>query len=740
MKEQKISFSWQECQLPLYTSLFLFVFSILFNTSFHYMGVDLEKEFSSFFRTQYIWYILQTNLKIFLLYIAFITPIMWNVMYLWHRNKKKTLYTGLYTSLILTFLWFSSIVSHPQLYGEFFYLRHSYALPLLYALTDNFSPNFFSSIVYLLLVTPLLRLLYLAILRKDPTAFYLICLFGGFLLFHINGNSIGILGLLLAFFFAQKYLTHLTIRNCIFLIAPFILFAGYQTWQHWRPTQNIQSNKFPIFIIATDSLRADRLGFQRNGVSITPHIDTMQNQAWSFNDHHVSIARTFPSWADSLTGRYGMEHGIMHMFPSVEARNNLGNRKFPTIGHVLQKKGYQTAVFSNFAGDVFPRADFGFADVFAPNFNAITVLIQKNLDIHFLLYPILTGSFFTGGEYFPEINGMPTFGDSARLLKQLKRYIKKHKSSPLFVTSFFSATHFPYSPPYPFYNKFSKNYHGKYKYFKFVDPSVSSKPKQNDVQQIRNVFDASIATFDQTFGNFIQILKEENLYENSLILLTGDHGESIYEFDHGHGHGEHLRGENVSKVPLLLKLPNSYRIQNLAKQGVYSGVTSSLDIVPTLLDILQLASPNLEGKSLLKLAQRPQEKRFVYSETGVWFSDRGEHFFQKQRIPYPNILKLHRVVPEENYQIMITNPKYNKLLRFAKHRAILSSNFKLIYIPTPNGVTYELFHRQKDPGNLQNLWSPQHPEGKEMRDHLHSLVSRYGASIIEEYIHFPDKF
>jgi hypothetical protein len=123
----------------------------------------------------------------------------------------------------------------------------------------------------------------------------------------------------------------------------------------------------------------------------------------------------------------------------------------------------------------------------------------------------------------------------------------------------------------------------------------------------------------------------------------------------------------------------------------------------------------------------------VYSETGIWFSDKGDHFFQKQRIMYPNILKLHRVVPENNSQIMITDPFYRDSIAFAKHRAILSSKYKFIYIPTHDGVVYEMYDRTADPLNTKNLYPQQSIEI--YRNYLYSLVKKWeNSKVISEYI------
>jgi arylsulfatase A-like enzyme len=185
----------------------------------------------------------------------------------------------------------------------------------------------------------------------------------------------------------------------------------------------------------------------------------------------------------------------------------------------------------------------------------------------------------------------------------------------------------------------------------------------------------------------------------------------------------------------MIKFPKSYQTSSL-DQNFY-GITSSVDLVPTLLDYFEIPLPSeYPGKSLLAVMNEGdwKEDRFVYSETGIWFSDVGDHFFQKQRIPYPNILSLHQVVPEEDYQIMITDPIYRETIAFSKHRSIQNSKYKLIYIPTREGVKFELYDRIKDSYNKNNLY-PNHPMASKMREALYQTVVRWeNASLAGEYL------
>ena len=102
---------------------------------------------------------------------------------------------------------------------------------------------------------------------------------------------------------------------------------------------------------------------------------------------------------------------------------------------------------------------------------------------------------------------------------------------------------------------------------------------------------------------------------------------------------------------------------------------------------------------------------------------------------YPSILKMHQIVPEEDYQIMITDPYYRETIAFAKHRSLQNSKFKFIYIPTRDGVIYELYDRISDPLNQFNIAASFPYIVEQMKLELYKIAEdREGATIIGDYI------
>nr|WP_232420745.1 sulfatase-like hydrolase/transferase [Leptospira vanthielii] len=727
-------------KISLWFTVFFYLFFLIFNTSFTIMGVDvgdfLKQYLGAFFGVY-----LSTTFKVFSVSL-FLHLALFSLVYLVYHFLNRKEVSGYVLSLSVLVIeclaLCQSMVSFPQIYGEFFFFRYPSFASFLYFLTDHTSPGYFSLVLGSLLLGFLFLLFWQIYLHKSKESFFALVHVLVLGLVHSSGYYlVGILYFVILFWQGKQYQRiHIKSYGLILFLLVFIYLVPSVWNQIEALTHSKEKGKPPIFILSADSLRYDKIGFKIGGKSITPNIDSFSKDSFVFHDHHTTIPRTFPSWADLLTGQYSMSHKVRDMFPSPEEKQRIGSASFPTIQQMLHGLGYRSYAVGSFAADIFPRANFGFDEVLAPNFNARIMTVQRTAESQLFLLPFLTGSWFSGGMYLEEMDGLSTWGDGSRILDRFRSITKREGNSPYSVTYFSSVIHFPYTPAYPYYKSFTDpDYYGKYKYLKFVDPTNSAVPNAEETKQIRGLFASAVYAFDAEFGEIISELKARGIYDEAIIILTADHGEALYEDVHGQGHGEHLRGEAVTHVPLLIKFPKS-GIETKTDHDFF-GITSSVDIYPTLMEYFGIsAKSKFPGKSLLPILGKTdwEEERSVYAETGIWFSDTGDHFFQKQRIPYPNILALHQVVPEEDYQIMITDPIYRETIAFSKHRSIQNSNYKLIYIPTRQGVVFELYDRKKDPLNRKNLY-PHHPDAAKLKDILYKTVIQWeDATLAGEYL------
>jgi arylsulfatase A-like enzyme len=168
-----------------------------------------------------------------------------------------------------------------------------------------------------------------------------------------------------------------------------------------------------------------------------------------------------------------------------------------------------------------------------------------------------------------------------------------------------------------------------------------------------NKYDSEIAYVDTYIGKLVASLKAQGLYEDTVIVLTSDHGEAFK--DHGlFFHGQNLYNE-VIKVPLLVRVPGW-------KPRRIEGPVSLIDLAPTHLDLVGLTIPtDFEGQSLAPamLGQEPVPDRPVFSEL----------------LPYTN-WKEH-------------------------HKAVIHGDLKYIHVLTAG--TTQLYDLKADPKEQENL-------------------------------------
>jgi Arylsulfatase A and related enzymes len=127
--------------------------------------------------------------------------------------------------------------------------------------------------------------------------------------------------------------------------------------------------------------------------------------------------------------------------------------------------------------------------------------------------------------------------------------------------------------------------------------------------------------------NFSEFFEELKLFQNTLIIFTADHGESLGEHNHYFAHGDNTY-EPTAWVPLIIYHPS------LPKERIINNVVELIDIYPTIMDFIGLsAGPQIQGKSLLPLiynSSYPSE--FEYARTvGSWNFGYQTHAIQNKR-------------------------------------------------------------------------------------------------------------
>jgi len=169
---------------------------------------------------------------------------------------------------------------------------------------------------------------------------------------------------------------------------------------------------------------------------------------------------------------------------------------------------------------------------------------------------------------------------------------------------------------------------GDYEPAQYSTRNGYEKPRRADEEQSRELMHghyASISYIDAQVGRILEALKVRNLYENTLVVLTSDHG--FHDGEHGYW-GKHNLWDASLSVPLLIRLAGGHHDSITSDKAIGSHVTAlteHVDIYPTLCDLCGLAKPDwLEGDSLLPLIEDPGRpwKQAVFAHRKHMWHDR----------------------------------------------------------------------------------------------------------------------
>jgi choline-sulfatase len=348
-----------------------------------------------------------------------------------------------------------------------------------------------------------------------------------------------------------------------------------------------------VYLITIDTLRADHVHSYGDGDIQTPALDDLARHGIRFAQAFTPSPITNSSHASILTGLLPSGHGVTDFARPLVSES-------PTWAEFLKKRGYQTAAF---IGAVILDS------------KALAPGLDRGFDFY---------------DNFPERSQTKSrWGRVERrgteVVRRAEAWADAHPRGPHFVWVHLYDPHDPYEPPAPYSTQYKDR-----------------------------LYDGEIAFADSALANFVGYLKQRGRYDNSLIIVVGDHGEGLGEH-HEQTHGIFLY-DSTLHVPLILKLPSG------SAASVIQSQVRTTDILPTVLDLLSIPSPpTLDGQSLKPyLSGQASVSRTLFGETD-----------------YP----LH--------------------FGWAPLRAVRAERFKFVEAPRP-----ELYDLNTDPGELKNAYAP----------------------------------
>ncbi|RYD35672.1 MAG: hypothetical protein EOP86_07855, partial [Verrucomicrobiaceae bacterium] len=405
---------------------------------------------------------------------------------------------------------------------------------------------------------------------------------------------------------------------------------------HYRVHEQARTDKRPnILILASDSLRADRLSCNGYGKPTSPNIDALAAKSVNFQKCFTPIASTVESLTSMMSSQYPHTHGLQHMFPNREQVTKV-NEKSPALARVLRDQGYDTAVMGDWCAGVFDVMPMGFEKVQATTFDNFKVYMSQAV---YLAHPVMPLYYDNPLGYFlfPKLECSAFFVTPEVVTERVvdRLAVQSRSRKPFFWTVFYSCTHIPYTTQEKFSAPFTDpNYQGPHRHqFQFnVDQWIGSVDMANkwramppeDVAQINGLYDGCVRKFDDCVRQVLDQLKATGQLENTIILITGDHGDDLFEPNTTFGHGLSFNGgDQNSNIPAILYVP-----ELKDQPATVAKVVRSIDFAPTLLDLAGMGpDPRMEGTSLMPYLKDPK------ADLGLTFFGETSYLFCKRYIP-----------------------------------------------------------------------------------------------------------
>lgn len=384
-----------------------------------------------------------------------------------------------------------------------------------------------------------------------------------------------------------------------------------------------------VLWVTFDTTRADFLGCYGKATARTPNLDRLAAEGTLFLDAVTAVPITLPSHSTMFTGTYPILHGVRDnsLFRLPESRT--------TLAEVLRSRGFATG--AAIGGFPLVRSS-GIAQGFDFFDDHITIGIED-----------YKGDRVPGPRpsYFEE-RPAPRVNDA------ILPWLRAHARRPFFAWAHYWDPHHPHVPPAPFSDMYPQD-----------------------------LYQGEIAYADQSLGVLLDALKISGVYDSTLIVMCGDHGE---------GRGEHneethsmLAYDSTLHVPLILRVPGE------AGGRRVSARVGTVDVMPTVLDFLGIPVPaGVQGRSL-----RP-----VMARDGGW-SDTTAYYAET-------------LSPRLSYG-------------WGELRVLFEGPRKYVH-----GPRKELFDLKRDPGENRNLAGEDPAEGRRMEKALAAFLARNAGAAAGE--------
>ncbi len=312
---------------------------------------------------------------------------------------------------------------------------------------------------------------------------------------------------------------------------------------------SLAKKDYNLILISIDTVRDDALGLYNPKGAPTPALDRIAGNSYTFTDVISQVPFTLPSHCTMLTGTYPMKHLVQE-----NTRSSLPDSAL-TLAEVLKQKGYVTA---GFIGSIVLGSTVGIGQGFDTYEDLFTLSDVK----------------------FADLGGIQK--SAAEVYTSFRTWFDKKPPGKFFAFIHFYDAHAPYEPPDPYIPE-------------IVTPM--------------SMYQGELRYVDSVIGRLFDEMNEKKVWEDTVLIITGDHGEMLGEHREM-GHGYYIY-QQALRVPLIVVIPGKKGKTSIEKP------VQIVDVMPTILDILQIGIPKtVQGVSTTPLFDgTPTGPRFAYSES-----------------------------------------------------------------------------------------------------------------------------
>lgn len=460
----------------------------------------------------------------------------------------------------------------------------------------------------------------------------------------------------------------MTILICLFVTAFVVVDNLYDGYRATIVSQTVKKkvsipDRVNIILITFDALSAKHTSLHGFIRDTTPELNKLGRESYVFNNMYSSCNWTLPSLSSLLTGKQPTNHQMKNDYSFF-----IGNSQNENLLQILKEAEYNTAV--SVANPFFIPWKINFKGVdhaytWITGYKSVNNLIEYSFESGirsggWLLSLIRRSLLFRLMDRLLGWDHEPVYVTPEQTFAQATKFLS-HTQPPVFLWIHVWPPHSPYVPGEKFlytflperifdsFSNFKRDVGGFGLSFQSAD-----QPK---VDKLSLRYDENILYADHELGKFLSFLRQTGVYDQSIIIVSSDHGESFERNFWSHG-GPYLY-QCLIHVPLVIHLPGQTQGKRIEAN------VSHVDLAPTILDFLGIKAPLwMDGKSFEKALHDP---RF---DTGTKFS-----------------MNLYQINPDPNLKTTSI--------------AAIQGDYKLIKYLKFN--QYEMYDLRKDPNEKDNL-------------------------------------